>query len=67
MLAILGRYRLLYFNRFEKLRKKVFERLKEQDIFVVPLSNAIRVALAAITELEIIGLPTKIKREIEKA
>lgn len=47
--------------------KKVFERLKEQDIFVVPLSNAIRVALAAITELEIIGLPTKIKREIEKA
>ena len=47
--------------------KVVFERLKEKDIFVVPLSNAIRVALAAITEKEIIGLPTKIKQEIEKA
>lgn len=44
--------------------KAVFERLKSKDIFVVPLSNAIRVALAAINVSEIKGLATKIKAEI---
>lgn len=41
--------------------KAVFERLKSKDIFVVPLSNAIRVALAAINVCEIKGLAAKIK------
>lgn len=44
--------------------KKVFERLKANDIFVVPLSGAIRVALAAISVDEIHGLAAKIKAEI---
>lgn len=44
--------------------KKVFERLKDKDIFVVPLTNAIRVALAAISEPEIKGLAQKIKAEL---
>lgn len=41
--------------------KHVFEKLKALDIFVVPLSNAIRVALAAISVTEIHGLAGKIK------
>lgn len=44
--------------------KVVFERLKAKDIFVVPLSGAIRVALAAISVDEIKGLAAKIKQEI---
>jgi aromatic-amino-acid transaminase len=44
--------------------KAVFERLKAKDIFVVPLSGAIRVALAAISLPEIHGLAAKIKQEI---
>ena len=44
--------------------KVVFERLKAKDIFVVPLTSAIRVALAAISVKEIEGLALKIKQEI---
>lgn len=41
--------------------EKVFDRLKENDIFVVPLKQGIRISLSALSKKEIANLASKIK------
>ena len=43
---------------------KTFNGLINEDIFIIPLQNAIRVALSAINEKDIIGLPEKLKKHL---
>jgi hypothetical protein len=44
----------------------VYERLREQDIFLIPLETSIRVAICSIPLEQVKGLARKIKEAIDK-
>lgn len=45
--------------------KEVAAKLREEDIFLVPLGKGLRVAICAIPEEKIVGMAQKIKKAMD--